>query len=56
MLQFKNKEGKLVMTENTETGEINVLSEELKDLQVELEEDVKDKDESEKEEDKENKK
>ena len=39
MLKFKNKDGKVVMTEDTQTGEINILSEELKDLKIELEED-----------------
>lgn len=38
MLKFKNKDGKVVMTEDTQTGEINILSEELKDLKIELEE------------------
>lgn len=32
MLKFKQKDGKVVMTENTETGEIKVFDEKLKDL------------------------
>ena len=32
MLNFKNKEGKIVLSENSETGEIKVFDEKLKSL------------------------
>lgn len=32
MLNFKNKEGKIVLSENTETGEVKVFDEKLKSL------------------------
>lgn len=32
MLKYKNKEGKLVMTENEQTGEVKVFDEKLKEL------------------------
>lgn len=32
MLKYKNKEGKVVMTEDAETGEVKVFDEKLKEL------------------------
>jgi len=45
MLQFKNKEGKVVMTENAETGKIQVLDESLKALKETLTEEAEGTDE-----------
>lgn len=45
MLQFKNKEGKVVMTENAETGKIQVLDESLKALKETLKEEAEGADE-----------
>jgi hypothetical protein len=45
MLQFKNKEGKVVMTENAETGKIQVLDESLKALKETLPDQAEDSDE-----------
>lgn len=45
MLKYKNKEGKIVMTEDAETGEVKVFDEKLKELkEVEKEKETKDKD------------
>ena len=45
MLQFKNKEGKVVMTENAETGRIQVLDESLKVINETLPDEAEDSDE-----------
>ena len=45
MLQFKNEEGKVVMTENAETGKIQVLDESLKALKETLPDQAEDSDE-----------
>ena len=45
MLQFKNKEGKVVMTENAETGRIQVLDESLKGINETLPDEAEDSDE-----------
>lgn len=48
MLKFKQKkDGKVVMTENSETGEIKVFDEKLKEVE-DLSETVEDKEEKEK--------
>ena len=36
MLKFKNKEGKVVLTENSETGEVKIFDESLKELKEEI--------------------
>lgn len=42
MLEFKNKEGKIVMTESTESGKVTMLSEELKQKSVSIPDEVVD--------------
>lgn len=37
MLRFKSRDGKIVMTENTQTGEITTFEESLKPLETEVE-------------------
>lgn len=43
MLKYKNKEGKVVMTEDAETGEVKVFDEKLKELKEPETKEAKDK-------------